>query len=106
MMTSFDCSTSINIVNRQTNNIKNRIYSHINSIKIFKPYENFKCVGNHFNLRGHNLRTHFTFFIFKDNIDLLEDRLYIDTILLNLFKSLNVKLINDYIPNLKDYYQK
>ena len=23
MMTSFDCSTSINIVNRQTNNIKN-----------------------------------------------------------------------------------
>ena len=97
---SFCCAFYIG----QTNNIKNRIYNHIYSIRTFKPYENSKSVGTHFNLKGHNYKTHFSFFIFKDNIEILEDRLYIEAIILYLFENLNVKLFNDYILGLKDYH--
>ena len=49
----------------QTNCIRNRIYTHLNSIKKFTPFEfNNTCVSTHFNRKPHNYLFHFSFYIF------------------------------------------
>jgi hypothetical protein len=88
----------------QTNNLKNRINSHLYSIKSFVPFNvNNTCVSIHFNLKPHNFKHHFSFYVFRSDIDVLNERLNIEAFLINLFSKMNVNIINDFIPFLKDY---
>ena len=94
----------------QTNCLKDRIYNHIRDIKKFdlnfiSPNQEFKCVSTHFNKKNHNLNEHFSFFVIKTNIEKLEERLNIESFFLNLCVSLGLreKLINDFIPQIKNY---
>ena len=58
-----------------------------------------------FNKKNHNLNEHFSFFVIKTNIEKLEERLNIESFFLNLCVSLGLreKLINDFIPQIKNY---
>jgi len=90
----------------QTNCIKDRIYNHIYNIKNFIPYvsDDFKCVSIHFNLKSHNYKNHFSFFTIRTNISDLEARLNIESFLINLCVKLGVKIINDFIPEIRNFY--
>jgi len=90
----------------QTMCIKDRIYNHIYNIKNFTPYvsSDFKCVSIHFNLKHHNFRNHFSFFIIKTNMNELEARLNIESFLINLCVKMEVKIINDFIPEIRNFY--
>jgi len=89
----------------QTMDIKDRIYKHIYDIRKFEPFSN-KCtsVSIHFNLKHHNYINHFNFFVFRSDIEDLEVRLFNESFLINLCKKLNINLINDHIPVIKNYY--
>ena len=89
----------------QTINLKDRVYNHIYCIKNFKPYllEDFKCVSLHFNLKFHNYKKHLSFFVIKNNINSLNLRLYIESFLINLCVRLKLNLINDFIPEIRDF---
>ncbi len=77
-----------------------RLNQHLYAIKKFIPFLHLTNeVGLHFNLRYHNYKDHFRFFIFKDNVKLLEDRLSIEKDLINLFIHFNPPLINSRIPS-------
>lgn len=84
----------------QTKNIKERLYNHIHSIKKFIPFNNCTVVSNHFNLINHNFYNNFSFFIVKRDVDDLVTRLKLEAFIINLFKKLNINIINDHIPNL------
>ena len=66
------------------------------------PFYIYTCVSNHFNLAIHNnykLFELFEFFIFETkNLETKEDRLNQENQLIQLFLSLNMNLMNDYIP--------
>jgi hypothetical protein len=66
------------------------------------PFYIYTCVSNHFNLAIHNnykLSELFEFFIFETkNLETKEDRLNQENQLIQLFLSLNMNLMNDYIP--------
>ena len=86
----------------QTINIKDRMANHRSKIKNFTPFKDpFCCVAVHFNLKFHSFNT-FSFFILRQNLDVLETRLNVEVFFINLFKIHNVFLINDYIPQIKD----
>ena len=85
-------------------NIKKRIYKHIYDIKKFIPFnDNVTSVSIHFNLKYHNFKNHFTFFIFKKDILNLDERLNRESSFINMCKKLGVKLMNDLIPFIKEY---
>ena len=89
----------------QSIDLKDRIYNHIYKIKNFIPFETSNtCVSNHFNLKFHNYKFHFTFFIFRGNVNNFYERLNIESFLINLFLKLNLNVINDYIPNIKNRF--
>jgi hypothetical protein len=89
----------------QTNNLKNRIKSRIYSIKSFIPFhKNNSCVSIHFNLKPHNFLYHFSFCVFRHNVEDLNERLNIESFLINLFLKLKLKILNDFIPSLKDFH--
>ena len=78
-----------------------RISQHIQAIIKFKPYINFTSeVGCHFNLKGHNFKRDFCFFIFKDGIDNIKERLSNETNLIHIFERFNPPIINAKIPNI------
>jgi hypothetical protein len=86
----------------QSNCLKDRIYSHIYDIRKFKyPFKEFKSVAVHFNLKYHDYKKHFSFFVLRKDLD---NRLIIESFLINLCKKLEVRLMNDHIPEIKDYY--
>ena len=88
----------------QSNDVKKRIYNHIYDIKKFVSYSDFKSVAVHFNLKHHNFKNHFSFFVIKKDVNDLEARLNIESVLLNLCKKLGVNLMNDHIPLIKNFY--
>jgi hypothetical protein len=90
----------------QTICIKDRIYNHIYNIKNFTPYtsNDYKCVSIHFNLKFHNFKHHFSYFIIKTNLEDLEARLNVESFLINLCVKMNIKVINDFIPEIKNFY--
>ena len=62
-----------------------RITQHIRAIINFKPYVKYTNeVGYHFNLKNHNYKRDFQFFIFKCNVYTKIDRLSIETDLIHL----------------------
>jgi hypothetical protein len=89
----------------QSECLKDRMYNHIYDIKKFKyPFSEFKSVALHFNLKYHDYKKHFSFFVLRKNIENLEERLIIESFLINFCKKLGVRLMNDHIPEIKDYY--
>jgi len=60
-------------------------------------------VSIHFNLKGHNFLFHFNFFVLRCDIVDLDERLNIENFTINLFTKLNVKIINDYIPDIRNF---
>ena len=93
------CCNSI-YVGQTSKSAKIRLNQHLNDIKRFIPFkERNSCVATHFNLKGHNYKKNFVFFIFKKD---LEDqiRLNLETQIIHLFLRIKVKVLNDYIPKL------
>ena len=89
----------------QSKDIKKRIYKHLYDIKKFIPFnDNVTSVSIHYNLKYHNFKNHFTFFILKKDILNLDERLNRESFLINLCKKLGVKLMNDHIPYIKEYF--
>ena len=89
----------------QSNSIKNRIYNHINDIKKFKPFsDDNTSVSIHFNLKHHDFKSHFSFFVFRRDILNLNERLNLESFLINLCRKLDVRLMNDHIPILKFFF--
>jgi hypothetical protein len=63
-----------------------------------------KCVSIHFNLKHHNFRNHLSFFIIKTNMNELEARLNIESFLINFCVKMEVQIINDFVPEIKNFY--
>ena len=63
-----------------------------------------KSVSIHFNLKNHNFNDHFHFYIYRKDIENLNTRLFNESFLINLCKILDVKIMNDHIPHIKEYY--
>jgi hypothetical protein len=91
----------------QSQDLKSRMYNHINDIKKFVPFNNkITSVSIHFNLKFHNFTKHFSFFVLKKDISDLKERLNRESFLINLCKKLGIRLMNDHIPIIKEYYDK
>jgi predicted GIY-YIG superfamily endonuclease len=89
----------------QSECLKDRIYNHVYDIKKFNyPFTKFKSVAVHFNLKYHDYKKHLSFFVLRKDIKDLEERLIIESFLINFCKKLGVRLMNDHIPEIKDYY--
>ncbi len=85
--------------------IKKRIYKHLYDIITFIPFnDGITSVSIHFNLKYHDYKHHFSFFVLKKDIVNLEERLNREPFLINLCKKLGVKLMNDHIPIIKEYF--
>ena len=79
--------------------------THIIGCKLnIKSYSSCTCVVDHFNISGHKVAINFEFFIFKSNISNKWAWLNLETQLNNLAARLNVKLLNNLIPD--PYYWK
>ena len=78
-----------------------RFTEHLRNIKNFKAFIKINSeIATHFNIKGHNFTSDLKFCIFKTNVYLVNDRLSIEADLINIFISLNLKIINNIIPNL------
>jgi hypothetical protein len=87
--------------------VKERISEHLNDINNYKiskttdiintiiDDDNWSNVAKHFNEKDHNIDEHFKFCIFDSNVINDECRLSIETDLINIFKSFNLKILND-----------
>ena len=73
----------------QSKDIKSRILRYIYDIKSFVKFsERNTSVSIHFNLKNHCYSNHFNFFIYKTDKDNLDERLYLESFLINLCKNL------------------
>ena len=86
----------------ETSNLKDRIYNHLYSIKKFEPFneKKFTVVCAHFNSKGHNWVNDIVFYVIKIGLNDRELRLKYETFFINLFRKLNINLMNDYIPDM------
>ena len=87
--------------------VKERISEHLNDINNYKiskttdiintiiDDDKWSNVAKHFNEKDHNIDEHFKFCIFDSNVINDECRLSIETDLINIFKSFNLKILND-----------
>ena len=94
----------------QTNNFRNRFNAHKRNILLSIFDENslndvFELY-KHFSLPYHSLKDNFNFYIFKDNVNLLNDRLNYESQLLNLFLKLKVPLLNSRSKITNKYHYK
>ena len=84
----------------ETNKFKCRFSAHLFKIRGFKPYIDCTPVSIHFNLKEHNFLTDLEFYIFKTkNIKEKYQRLNKENHLIQLFLKVNVKILNNYIPD-------
>ena len=67
---------------------------------IFKPYRKITEVSEHFNLKDHNIYSHFNFCIFDKGLDDKVTRLSVETDLMNIIK-LFKPIINKKVPSFK-----
>lgn len=90
----------------QTCNVFSRFYSHLYTIRKFIAYKtNVNNVSAHFNLKFHNYIRDFEFYILKTNINSINERLEYEAFIINLIMHLNTKIINGFIPEIKDTYR-
>jgi len=86
----------------QTINLHNRMTNHLRDITNFSPFKTYTSVSTHFNLTGHEIIKHFSFFVVKFiNID--KDKLLVnnENFYINLFNLLDINIYNEIIPDLK-----
>jgi hypothetical protein len=77
-----------------------RLREHLSDINKFVPFIKFTSeVGMHFNLKHHNYKKHFSFYLFKKNIEDLDHRLSIETDIIHIIKENNPPIINLKIPS-------
>ena len=94
-----DCN--IFYVGQSSKSARVRINQHIKAIINFKPFvNNTNEVGYHFNLKGHNYKRDFRFFIFNDKIIDKFKRLSIETDLINIIQVFNPPIINKMVPSI------
>ncbi len=76
--------------------------NHLRDITNFSPFKTYTSVSTHFNLTGHEIIKHFSFFVVKFiNID--KDKLLVnnENFYINLFNLLDINIYNEIIPDLK-----
>lgn len=83
----------------QTKLFKKRFNSHKRNIRLMILDGKTNILINHFNQEKHSLKN-IKFFIFKDNIDILNERLNIELQLIHLFLKLGITLLNEKIPSI------
>ena len=87
-------------VGQTKRNAFERIKEHLTDINKFIPFIRFTSeVGLHFNLKYHNYKNHFSFYLFKKNIEDLDRRLSIETDLIHIIKENHPPIINLKIPS-------
>jgi hypothetical protein len=75
---------------------------HLNSISNFIPYfKTYSLLAKHFNLKGHNINIHFSFFIFKKDLE-YSKRLDLESQIIHLFINSGTSILNTEIPKLKN----
>ena len=78
----------------QTEDIGQRIKTHIKDILSFIVFTKYTSVSIHFNLINHDLIKHFSFFIVNSKI--LKEKLFSnENYYINLLKDLNMNLMNE-----------
>ncbi len=78
-----------------------RINEHIYNINYFNSFGlKDTAVSYHFNLKNHILDKHFKFLIYKNGVSDIQSRKSIECDLINIFKNLNIKLMNYDVPNI------
>jgi hypothetical protein len=93
----------------QTKNVRHRMQSHKSIIINYSKHSDMKKgssadgynIAIHFNMENHIFERDFRFLIFRSDIKLLNERLNIESDLINIFKLNDINLINEYIPNNK-----
>ena len=70
------------------------------NICIFKPYRKITEISEHFNLKDHNVYSHFDFCIFDKELNDKETRLSVETDLMNIIKLFR-PIINKKVPSFK-----
>ncbi len=98
------CKTCPHLYIGQTNNLRNRFNKHkrnilLNILSIDSDLNDGINVVKHFNQIGHTLNNNFGFYVFKNNIQELNDRLNIENQLQHLCLTLNIPLLNDRIAD-------
>ena len=83
----------------QTKDFRKRFNKHKRNIRLHIQDGKTNILVNHFNLPNHCLKN-LNFFIFKDNILELNDRLNQELQLIHLFLKLEIPLLNEKIPNI------
>ena len=86
----------------QTIDIGQRMKQHISDSLSFVTFVKYTSVSIHFNLKNHNIFEHFSFFVINSN--LLKEKLTSnENYYINLFKNLNMNLMNEKhkIPDIK-----
>jgi hypothetical protein len=63
----------------------------------------FNTLYTSYNLKPHNFLYHFSFYVFRNDIDDLNERLNVESFLINLFVKMNLNVLNIFIPHLKDH---
>jgi len=88
---------------------KERLSEHINKILNFKynisksleNFDNLTEVAIHFNTKNHAYNKHLSYFIIKNGLDDVRIRKSYENDLIHYFKSLNIKILNKKIPNIR-----
>jgi len=86
----------------QTKNLEERIKTHLRSIRLNRSSSNCKCVFNHFNQNKHSIN-YFIFLVFKTDIIDLKERMNLEGNLIYLFKVLDLKILNESIPDIINF---
>jgi hypothetical protein len=90
-------------IGQTSQKIKIRISQHLRTIEKFHPFLNRTSeVGYHFNLKHHDPMVHFKFTIFKNNLNEINERLNIESLLIDLIDKFNKPVINALKPQLKN----
>ena len=102
------CSKCFHYYIGQTNNLRRRFNKHKNKIirndlRIDTEINDGRNVVKHFNTKDHCVKENFRFFIFKNNIEDLSDRLNIETQLIHLFLKLDIPILNEKITDMFKY---
>ena len=87
-------------VGQTKRNLCDRIKEHVSDINKFVPFLGVTSeVDMHFNLKYHNYKKHFSFYIFNKDIKDLDHRLSIETDIIHIIKENNPPIINLKIPS-------
>ena len=96
MLSRFAIETAVFVILfdfRQNKHFDNKFSTFTELIKKFSE------VAIYFNLKGHNFKNDLKFHIYKKKFENFKDRLSLESDLINIFLSLNMKIIDAKIPS-------